>query len=79
MAPKAKRPQAKKKATAPAPKKSNLASFIDRLPKNEIEYLEMLARKDQEQIKGDGSSLDDLFTKQRDRNLAKAAALKAAK
>lgn len=59
--------------------KPRLSSFLDRLPKTEIEYLEMLVRMDERHITGNGDSLDQLFTKQRDRNLAKIAALKAAK
>lgn len=75
MATKAKRSTANKKKTPKtAPKVCPLRS---KLPKTESEYYEMLARKDQEQIKGDGSSLDDLFTKQRERALAKAAILRA--
>lgn len=70
------RPGKKKKTAKPAPK-TPLETFLARLPKTESAYYEMLAAKDLAQIKYNGSSLDDLFNKQRERNLAKAAKLKA--
>lgn len=69
----------KKKASSKAKTSSPLETFLAKLPKTEVEYFEMLARRDQAQIKGDGSSLDDLFINQRERNLRKAEALKATK
>ena len=90
MATKAKRTQAtktKKKEASKAKSKLNRPpvsepkpqSLMDRLPKNEIEYLEMMIRMDERNIDGSGSGLDLLFTAQRERSLAKIAALKAAK
>lgn len=67
------------KKRRPAKKTKKNTSFLDRLPKTELAYWEMMARKDQEQIKGDGSSLDALFEAQKARALKKVEALKAAK
>jgi hypothetical protein len=78
MAPKAK---SRKKVSKKSPKvaKPKLPSLIDRLPKTEEEYLEMLIRMDERHIDGTGSSLDQFFTNQRNRTAAKLAALRAAK
>jgi hypothetical protein len=79
MAPSRKKVLKKSQKSSKKVSRPKLPSLLDRLPKTELEYLEMLVRMDERNISGNGDSIDQLFTRQRDRTLAKIAVLKAAK
>lgn len=67
-----------KKKAAPRSGQKSGQTVQTRQARTEIEYLELLIQFDERNIDGSGSSLDQLFTKQRDRTRAKIEALKAA-
>jgi hypothetical protein len=52
----------KRRQTKKQPKK--ITTFLDRLPKNEKEYLERLIEVSKRCITGESESLDDLFSSQ---------------
>ncbi len=61
------------RADKPAP------NLLDRLPKNDIERVEMLIRMDRRNIDGSGSSVDQLFEQQLRRHLTTLDELKGKK